>query len=219
MLEKDAFQLYAKFFVVELRKMEPEFQDIEEAVIELWVRWEQLKKEERNQWLLKASKAMQTCKEKYQRKSLKKEDFKKKENILVSKSEEEENLCNFRAVNKNVDRTQKDMTEKQKNIEAVPKQYLNICSLCKAILLSEESFKNHLKEHEQDNNMSPSTEYLCSDIPSLTCSEKERKPPRNIWVKCSYCKDMFEDNLQLKRHLYKRKYCCLQYNAISEPLK
>ena len=205
MLEKDAFQLYAKFFVVELRKMEPEFQDIEEAVIELWVRWEQLKKEERNQWLLKASKAMQTCKEKYQRKSLKKEDFKKKENILVSKSEEVENLCNFRAVNKNVDRTQKDMTEKQKNIEAVPKQYLNICSLCKAILLSEESFKNHLKEHEQDNNMSPSTEYLCSDIPSLACSEKERKPLRNIWVKCSYCKDMFEDNLQLKRHWYKRK--------------
>ena len=58
-LDEKAFQLYVEFFVGELRKMQPEFQEIEEVVRELWVRWGRLQGEEKNQWLLKASKGMQ----------------------------------------------------------------------------------------------------------------------------------------------------------------
>lgn len=57
-LEEKAFQLFVEFFVGELRKVQPEFQEIEEVVRELWGRWERLQGEEKNQWLLKASKGM-----------------------------------------------------------------------------------------------------------------------------------------------------------------
>ena len=121
----------------------------------------------------------------------------------------------------------KEETQNRENIEEQTEavfhnQYLGLCDICQAILLSKESFKNHRKEHEEKIGKCPSTVNPWSSKPSCDGTEKatfeKTKPSKNICVKCSYCQTVCVDTFQLKRHWFKRKYCCLQYNAVSEPV-
>ena len=47
---------------------------------------------------------------------------------------------------------------------------------------------------------------------------KETKALVDIGVKCSFCLAVFENHLQLERHWFQHRYCCLKYNAVSEPV-
>ena len=82
-----------------------------------------------------------------------------KENTKKSNNQPEifEMQSNFKGVKHMVKVTRKELTEETENsitIEeqteaVVNNQYLGLCNICQAILLSQESFKNHIKEHKE----------------------------------------------------------------------
>ena len=169
---------------------------------------------------------------KCQRKLHTKVDKENKVNTKVSNNQPEivQMPSNVKEVEHIVKVTQKELTDKTENSVTIKEQteavvnnqYLGLCHICQAILLSEVSFKNHMKEHEEKIGQCSSTVNPTSSKPSGDVGEKahkqETKPPKNVNVKCSYCRNVFVDQCQLQRHWFKRKYCCLQYSAISEPV-
>ena len=94
----------------------------------------------------------------------------------------------------------------------VNNQYLGLCNICQAILLSQKSFQNHIKKHGK-KTVNPQ-----SSKPKEEANLEVTKPNKNICIKCSYCHTVFLNNMQLERHWFRRRYCCLQYNAVSEPV-
>ena len=141
-------------------------------------------------------------------------------------SQENIRVLNSKNVNLKVKRASTYINKENKNREIIEKQteavidnqYLSVCNICQAIILSQEGFKIHLMEHEEKFVKCPSTTKHRSCMSNENAILKETKALGIIGVKCSFCLAVFENNLQLERHWFQRRYCCLKYNAVSEPV-
>ena len=130
----------------------------------------------------------------------------------MSKSKNVNHMAKRASTYINKENKNRKTTEKQTEA-VIDNQYLGVCNICQAILLSREGFKIHFMEHEEKF-----VQCLSSYMSNEKAILKETKALVDIGVKCSFCLTVFENNLQLERHWFQRRYCCLKYNAVSEPV-
>ena len=113
----------------------------------------------------------------------------------MSKSKNVNHMAKRASTYINKENKNRKTTEKQTEA-VIDNQYLGVCNICQAILLSREGFKIHFMEHEEKF-----VQCLSSYMSNEKAILKETKALVDIGVKCSFCLTVFENNLQLERPL------------------